>query len=220
MYVYSGTILRYLESYFPFIANIVHFSFYQSHSFLTFGYFFFFYVAASALRKLCPFEPTIIRTGNSCSPFRRGQKGGTQKKNEWMKAEKEKRKTKSQLGVGGVVTSPVAVPRNATACPFSTATATAVMWPLQMSGCWAVKAYSALLARGEGRNSAPHLYLRAMLFWRKQIQIIHINADLLTRLSMFVALVSVPLYLRHTGKISLTWLLLLHSSSALDEYGE
>lgn len=41
MYVYSGTILRHLESYFPFIANIVHFSFYQSHYFLTFGYFFF-----------------------------------------------------------------------------------------------------------------------------------------------------------------------------------
>lgn len=53
------------------------------------------------LRKLCPFEPTIIRTGNSCSPFRRGQKGGTQKKIEWSREGKEKNKKPAGGGGGG-----------------------------------------------------------------------------------------------------------------------
>lgn len=45
------------------------------------------------------------------------------------------------------------------------------MWPLRTNAGAAVKANSALLASGEGRNSAPHLYLEAKLFWGSRAEI-------------------------------------------------
>lgn len=68
----------------------------------------------------------------------------------------------------GFVTSPLEVPTNATAWSISLATATAVMWPFRVKEGLDVRANSALLASGEGRNSAPQLYMVAMFCWEKK----------------------------------------------------
>lgn len=61
-------------------------------------------------------------------------------------------------------TSPKVVPRKATACSVSTATATAVIRPFLVKTGLVARANSALLASGEGRNSAPHLWVVTMPF--------------------------------------------------------
>ena len=69
---------------------------------------------------------------------------------------------RAQLSVS---TSPAALPTKATVCPISTETATAVNCPFRTNGGSAFKANSALLASGDGRNSAPQLFWTAMFFY-------------------------------------------------------
>lgn len=91
-----------------------------------------------------------IRTAQqSCGPE---QKTSCIHITKWLEGERREEENNSTFR-----TPPWSFPKNATVWSFSTATATAVSRPGLVSSASAFNANCGLLARGEGRKSAPHL---------------------------------------------------------------